>query len=93
VLDYSHQDTKRDGLGRIISKQENIGLPPDGATTETFSHEYVYDGEGRLIEVYVNGATTPTYEYTYDANGNRTSYSGPDRTVPSTATTTPTTDC
>ena len=39
-----------------------------------------------MIEVYLDGAMTPTYEYTYDANGNRTSYTGPDHTVPSSAT-------
>lgn len=50
----------RDNTGRIIQKR-------DGAT-----FDYVYDADGRLTEVYRNGAGWPQEQYAYDANSNRT---------------------
>lgn len=54
----------RDNTGRIIQKK-------DGAT-----FDFVYDAEGRLIEVYKNGAGSPAEQYTYDANSNRIGTNG-----------------
>src|SRR5712691_240503 len=62
----------RDDLGRITQKTETI----DGQTS-TFT--YVYDLTGRLTAVTRNN--TPIAAYTYDANGNRLSYSGTGGTV------------
>jgi RHS repeat-associated protein len=72
---YSSSYT-RDAAGRIATKAETIG----GATT---TERYTYDAVGRLWQVYVNGATSPAREYTYDANGNRSdgTYDAQDRQV------------
>jgi RHS repeat-associated protein len=53
----------RDLLGRIHTKTETIG----GATHVT---TYEYDLQGRLKDVFLDGALTAHYEY--DPNGNRT---------------------
>ncbi len=58
----------RDKLGRIVEETETI----DG---ESRAWEYDYDAAGRLTEVRRNG--TPVHLYSYDANGNRTSHTGP----------------
>jgi len=55
---------ERDGLGRIIKKNETI----NGVST---SYDYIYDSAGRLMEVAKNGTTYS--RYTYDANSNRIS--------------------
>ncbi|MBX3226241.1 MAG: hypothetical protein KIT84_43360 [Labilithrix sp.] len=55
----------RDAAGRIETKTETI----DGVST---IERYTYDAAGRLWQVFVNGASTPLSEWTYDANGNRT---------------------
>ena len=62
----------RDSKGRIIHIDETVG----GITT---SLDYSYDMAGRLIEVRMNG--TSLSQYTYDANGNRLSHTGPDGTI------------
>jgi RHS repeat-associated protein len=54
----------RDALGRIIGKTENVS----GTIT---LYSYAYDTAGRLTEVRRGG--TPIEQYSYDANGNRTS--------------------
>ncbi len=64
---YSFQ-VERDRLGRITRKVETIG----GATAV---YSYTYDLVGRLASVIKNGLTTEAY--TYDANDNRLSASGP----------------
>ena len=65
----------RDSLGRITTKTEAIG-----GTTEVYA--YAYDLAGRLAEVRKNGALTTVY--TYDANGNRLTYTGPGGTIAAT---------
>ncbi len=60
-LDYT-----RDVLGRVTSKVESI----DGVSD---TYEYAYDSTGQLIETRRNGTVVETASY--DANGNRTSYS------------------
>ncbi len=62
----------RDNLGRITGKNETIA-----GQSNTFA--YAYDLAGRLTEVKKNSATVGTY--TYDSNGNRLSYTGPDGTM------------
>ncbi len=57
----------RDKLGRITSKTELI----DG---NTIYYEYVYDINGRLTDVYLDGDPDPISHYDYDANGNRLSH-------------------
>ncbi len=59
----------RDKLGRITSKTETL----DGHITTI---GYGYDTAGRLETVTKNGETIATY--TYDDNGNRLSYTGPE---------------
>jgi len=59
---------ERDDLGRITQKTDTI----DGQTSTL---TYGYDLAGRLSEVTQDGTTVATY--TYDANGNRLSASGP----------------
>ena len=54
----------RDALGRITAKTETI----QGTTA---NYAYSYDVAGRLVRVEKNGTTVE--QYTYDANGNRTS--------------------
>ncbi len=58
----------RDKLGRITHKAETV----QGATT---TYDYAYDAIGQLIEVRQNGSVAATYSY--DANGNRLSKTGP----------------
>lgn len=58
----------RDKLGRITQKAETV----QGATT---TYNYAYDTIGQLIEVRQNGSVAATYSY--DANGNRLSKTGP----------------
>ncbi len=57
-----------DKLGRITEKQETLL----GVSTTI---DYGYDDAGRLYEVRENGAVARTY--TYDANGNRLTKTGP----------------
>jgi RHS repeat-associated protein len=54
----------RDAAGRIDTKTETIG-------GVSHSERYTYDAAGRLWQVFVDGASTPYREWTYDANGNR----------------------
>src|SRR5262249_345577 len=63
---------ERDDLGRITQQTETIAGQPSTLT-------YGYDLAGRLTEVTQDGATIATY--TYDANSNRLSASGPGGTV------------
>jgi YD repeat-containing protein len=65
----------RDNLGRIGKKNETI----DG-TTHTYA--YMYDLAGRLINVSRDGVLVS--RYTYDANGNRQSYTGSSGTISGT---------
>jgi RHS repeat-associated protein len=67
---YGSQYT-RDKLGRIVQKAETIL-----GATDTFA--YAYDSRGRLTTVVKNGTTMSTY--TYDATGNRLSWTGPSST-------------
>jgi RHS repeat-associated protein len=62
---FSEQVTQRDSRGRIVEKIETI----QGLGTVS---RYRYDEAGRLSEVYADGQQTA--HYTYDANGNRESY-------------------
>jgi RHS repeat-associated protein len=71
TLLYTVQFT-RDNLGRITEKTETIGGAID-------TYAYSYDLRGRLIQAQKNGATVATY--TYDANGNRVSFTGPGGTA------------
>ena len=73
LLGYS-ASYDRDAAGRIHIKTETID-----SVTETTRYEY--DTAGRLWQVYENGAGSPTREYEYDANGNRTdgTYDSQDR--------------
>ena len=64
-----------DNLGRISQRVETVE-----GTTHTF--EYHYDAAGRLDQVKEDGAVTSAY--TYDANGNRLTQSGPSGTVSAT---------
>ncbi len=64
-----------DADGRIDSRQET-----SGASSKVQS--YAYDLRGRLTDVYVDSVLT--YEYDYDANGNRVAYTGPEGTVSAT---------
>ena len=57
----------RDALGRVTTRSETIG-----GTTDTY--DYAYDAAGRLIQVKKNGSVIETH--VYDANGNRTSFTG-----------------
>lgn len=57
----------RDRLGRISEKTESLA-------GETTAYAYTYDMAGRIKEVQRNGTTVAMY--TYDANGNRLSYTG-----------------
>jgi RHS repeat-associated protein len=69
VLRFQHT---RDNLGRIIEKTETFNGVPK-------SFGYTYDAAGRLAEVQEGGS--PVATYTYDANGNRQSYTGPGGTT------------
>lgn len=62
--------------GRVHEKTETLG----GATHTT---RYEYDVAGRLYRVFIDGAGTPAYEYTYTGNGSRASATldAQDRTV------------
>lgn len=57
-------DVARDAAGRITSINQSIGDDPSRSVT------YEYDSAGRLMRVNKHG--TPTSEYDYDANSNRT---------------------
>jgi RHS repeat-associated protein len=61
-----------DELGRITQITETVG-----GVTDTY--EYSYDLAGRLAQVKKNGAIQSAY--TYDANDNRLSYTGPSGTT------------
>jgi RHS repeat-associated protein len=78
---------RRDKLGRIVEKTENIttvASPPQNETgsqpqatpvpVETIVTGYTYDLAGRLETVSENGHLT--HSYAYDANGNRTHLDG-----------------
>ncbi len=58
----------RDKLGRITERIETI----DGGLPKTYA--YAYDVAGRLTEVTQDGLSVGAY--TYDDNGNRTSFTG-----------------
>ena len=64
-----------DNLGRISQRVETIN-----GTIHTF--DYHYDAAGRLDQVKQDGVVTSAY--TYDANGNRLTRSGPNGTVSAT---------
>lgn len=66
--DIFSQSFQRDGIGRIVSKTERVGL-----STSTYSYEY--DLLGRLISVWRDGLLWASYGY--DRNGNRIGYDGP----------------
>jgi YD repeat-containing protein len=57
----------RDTLGRVTQQSETI----QGVSN---NYTYTYDGAGQLSSVAVNGAVTSSYSY--DANGNRLSFTG-----------------
>lgn len=59
---------ERDKLGRITEKTETVA-------GQTYVRGYGYDTAGRLNSVIRNGL--PEYSFGYDANSNRTSYTGP----------------
>lgn len=61
---YSNQVDERDDLGRIVRRTERVL----GVSSQ---YRYEYDATGRLERVLVNGAEAE--QYSYDANGNRTS--------------------
>ena len=65
----------RDDLGRITRIIETVQ-----GVTDTI--DYAYDLVGRLEEVTRNGVIVESY--TYDANGNRTSFTGPSGTINAT---------
>ncbi len=52
-----------DGSGRVVQKNETIG-------GETHTYDYLYDPDGQLLEVSLDGEVAETYAY--DSNGNRT---------------------
>ena len=61
-------DFDYDALGRISRRTEN-----------DTAWDYHYDARGRLVDVFEQGQTEPTYHYEYDANSNRiawTDFSG-----------------
>ncbi|HJU22967.1 MAG TPA: RHS repeat-associated core domain-containing protein, partial [Casimicrobiaceae bacterium] len=59
----------RDALGRLTAKRETF---PDGTNYYT----YLYDPNGRLTDVYANGATQSTH-YDYGVNATRSGYTAP----------------
>jgi RHS repeat-associated protein len=63
-----HTEYTRDALGRITRLMEAVE-----GVTDTL--DYMYDPVGRLVEVQRNGAVVESYGY--NANGNRTSFTGP----------------
>jgi RHS repeat-associated protein len=70
-----HTEYTRDALGRIIRIIETVEGVRD-------TLDYTYDLVGRLTDVERNGSVVESYEY--DANGNRTSFTGPSGTVTAT---------
>jgi RHS repeat-associated protein len=68
---YSAQDTY-DLLGRVSQQTEVIG-------GVSHTDVYTYDAASRLTQVTQDGVSVA--EYTYDANGNRLTYTGPGGTV------------
>ena len=69
LLDTSYE---RDKLGRIVRKTERSRAEP-GAAQVTQVYDYSYEPlGGRLLSVKRDGTTIETY--TYDPNGNRTSW-------------------
>jgi RHS repeat-associated protein len=68
---FSVQDTP-DALGRVSQRTEIIG-----GVSHTYG--YTYDPAGQLTQVTQD--STVTAQYTYDANGNRPSFTGPGGTV------------
>jgi len=61
---YGYNITARDKNGKITQKEEY-------ANTTTYTYDYRYDSDGRLVEVKRNG--TVVENYSYDKNGNRIS--------------------
>ena len=77
LLDITYDDVSapRDNLGRIQTKTDvMLGV--------TKTHQYGYDGAGRLENVWLDGA--PVETYTYDGNGNRLSLTTPGGTINAT---------
>jgi RHS repeat-associated protein len=70
----SFQDTP-DALGRVSQRTETVG-------GVSHAYAYSYDPAGRLTKVTQDG--TVTAQYTYDANGNRLSFTGPGGSVTGT---------
>jgi RHS repeat-associated protein len=69
------QNDTLDALGRITERVETVG-----GTSHTY--DYTYDAVGQLTQVKQDG--TVVAQYGYDANGNRTSFTGPGGTVSGT---------
>jgi RHS repeat-associated protein len=65
----------RDSLGRITSLSETVG-----GVTDVYT--YAYEPAGWLSTVHKNGGAVGAY--TYDANGNRLSFTGPGGTIAGT---------
>jgi RHS repeat-associated protein len=61
-----------DSLGRIESKAEVVG-------SDSHIYRYSYDSVGQLTDVYKDGGLYSHYDY--DANGNRTAYTGSDSSI------------
>ncbi len=59
--------------GRIVSRTET-------SLSAAEQQVYVHDEAGRLTDVFLNDASTPTYHYEYDANGNRLAWQTPTST-------------
>lgn len=77
-LTYDSGIDPRDALGRIVTKTEQIH------TTPAHDIVYGYDERGRL-ETVDDGANSEAF--TYDANGNRETYSGPGGSIADSSTT------
>lgn len=63
-----HTEYTRDLLGRITQKIESL----NGTTTQ---FDYAYNQAGRLVEVKQDNVSVASYSY--DLNGNRTTFKGP----------------
>jgi len=66
------ESVQRDPVGRITQKTETIG-----GVTHVFG--YTFDASGRLTDVTEDGQ--PVSHYGYDADDNRTTFTGPNGTI------------